>query len=164
MKAAQHRTDRREEYFQLMEIFVVVQLALPNGQMVIANPRLRTLSLLNLHISLPLLAQAHFSVSEWSVLLVLLRTFPHDASYAELYAALSSREQSQNSNYFDAMGGEYIPHEALRPIREIVSGVRLKVRSFGFEIRANRDMGYRIIPQSVSRRGERHMQSKGMPA
>lgn len=164
MKAAQHRTDRREEYFQPMEIFVVAQLALPNGQMVIANPRLRTLSLLNLHISLPLLAQAHFSVSEWIVLLVLLRTFPHDASYAEFYAALSDHERSQNSNHFDAMRNEYIPHEALRPIREIVSGVRLKVQPFGFGIRANRDLGYRIVLQSVSRRGERHMQSKEMPA
>jgi hypothetical protein len=159
MNAAQHRTDRREEYFQLMEIFVVTQLALPEGQMVIANPRLRTLSLLNLHLSLPLLTQAHFSVSEWSVLLVLLRTFPHDASYAELYAAISGHERSQNSNHVDAMRNDHIPHEAVRPIREIVSGVRLKVRPFGFGIRFDRDLGYRIVLQSASRRGERSMHS-----
>jgi hypothetical protein len=132
------------------EFFTSVQLALPKNQMVIANARLRILSLLDLHASsFPLLAQERFSANEWGMLLVLLQAFPYYVSYAQLNRALSDLAHKESKSRFDAIQNGHIARDELRSIREVASNLRLKVRPFGLEITANRDLGYQLTRKSL---------------
>jgi hypothetical protein len=131
--------------------------ALPEGQILALNRELGTLSLLSSNANRPcLLAQQQFTTSELSLLLPLLELFPHYCPYELMFASFYNgivteaavercREQLQ-----DAMD-DGVWDQQMRPVRNVLSRIRFKMRSFNIDITSILETGYVLMLSSKRR-------------
>lgn len=126
---------------------------LPVGQTLALNTRLGTLALLtnNPTTAHPtLLAEQQFSSSEMSVLVPLLQSHPHYCPYEVLLASFNSGNTSEASierfrlRLEEAQFAGVWDYE-MRPVRNILSRTRFKLRDFGIEISSILETGYILI-------------------
>lgn len=132
--------------------------ALPEGQILALNRQLGTLSLLSNGDHRPcLLAQQQFTNSELSLLLPLLELFPHYCPYEVMFASFYNgvvteaavercREQLQ-----EAME-DGVWDQQMRPVRNVLSRIRFKMRSFHIDITSILETGYVLMPSATRRR------------
>ena len=114
--------------------------ALPAGQTLALNFALGTLSCIASSDDLPqLVVQQQFTTSELSVLLPILESFPHYCPYEVLYASFYNgtvtdlivarcRQRLQKALELGTWEQE------LRPLRNVLSRTRIKLRKFGFNV------------------------------
>lgn len=131
--------------------YFTLQGALPDGQTLVMNTALGTLSLLSNGDVLPrLLIQQQFTASELSLLLPLLEQFPHYCPYEVMFASFYNggvteatiehcRHQLQ-----DALEAGCWDHQ-LRPVRNVLSRIRFKLRGFGLDIISILETGYILM-------------------
>lgn len=117
-----------------------LQDALPNGYRLALNTALGTLSCLSLEKEEPqLLAQQQFTASEMSILLPLLESYPYYCPYEVLYASFYNgnvsdiivarcRQRLQMAQDIGTWDQE------MRPVRNVLSRTRLKLRTFGLNV------------------------------
>jgi len=117
-----------------------LQGTLPEGQTLVMNTALGTLSLLSNGDVMPsLLIQQQFTASELSLLLPLLEQFPHYCPYEVMFASFYNgviteatiercRIQLQNAVEDGCWD------QQLRPVRNVLSRIRFKLRGFGLDI------------------------------
>jgi hypothetical protein len=126
---------------------------LPEGQTLALNTRLGTLALLatNPETSHPtLLAEQQFSSSEMSVLVPLLQMYPHYCPYEVLLASFNCGDTSEATvdrfrlRLQEAQFAGVWDYE-MRPVRNILSRTRFKLRDFGIEISSILETGYLLI-------------------
>jgi len=126
---------------------------LPEDQMLALNAKLGTLALLasspdGAHPSL--LAEQQFSTSEMSVLVPLLDSWPHYCPHEVLLASFNNgttselaveraRLRLQEAQYAGVWDYE------MRPVRNILSRARFKLRDFRIEISSILETGYILI-------------------
>ncbi|HEY1348860.1 MAG TPA: hypothetical protein VGF67_04465 [Ktedonobacteraceae bacterium] len=126
---------------------------LPEDQTLALNTRLGTLALLatnpeNLHPEL--LTEQQFSSSEMSVLVPLLRSHPHYCPYEVLLASFNCGNTTDTSieryrlRLQEAQFAGVWDYE-MRPVRNILSRTRFKLRDFGIEISSILETGYILI-------------------
>jgi len=126
---------------------------LPAGQTLALNSKLGTLALLTSDpetVHPTLLAEQQFSGSELSVLVPLLQIYPHYCPYEVLLASFNSGNTDEaNVARFrlrlqEAQFAGVWDYE-MRPVRNILSRTRFKLRDFGIEISSILETGYILI-------------------
>lgn len=140
---------------QIDEAIMHFELAnlLPEGQTLAFNTRLGTLALLaqDADSSHPaLLTEQQFNSSEVSVLLPLLQNHPHYCPYEVMLASFNTGNTSDVSveryrlRLQEAQFAGVWDYE-MRPVRNILSRARFKLRDFGIEISSILETGYILI-------------------
>lgn len=126
---------------------------LPESQALALNTRLGTLALLTNDpaTSHPtLLVEQQFSNSEMSVLIPLLQLYPHYCPYEVMLANFYSGNTSEATvdrfrlRLQEAQFAGVWDYE-MRPVRNILSRTRFKLRDFGIEISSILETGYLLI-------------------
>jgi hypothetical protein len=140
-----------------------LQDALPTGHKLALNMALGTLSYLSLENEAPqLVAQQQFTDSEMSILLPLLDSYPYYCPYEVLYASF------YNGNVNDIIVARCRQRlqmamdigtwdQEMRPVRNVLSRTRLKLRTFGLNVSSILETGciLRVTPTTSSVRGPR---------
>jgi hypothetical protein len=141
----QSRSDDQEMlYFSL-------EGTLPAGHTLVLNTALGTLSYLSKGVDRPRLEiQQQFRTSELSLLRPLLELFPHYCPYEVMFASFyngritnEAVEHCRQSLYEALEGGTW--DQQLRPLRNVLSRTRMKVRPFGIDISSILETGYILM-------------------
>jgi hypothetical protein len=97
-----------------------------------------------------MLAEQQFTASELSVLMPLLKSYPHYCPYEVMLASFNyshisdaTVERSRQKLYEAQLSGVW--DQEMRPVRNVLSRTRLKVRSFGIEISSILETGYVLM-------------------
>ena len=127
---------------------------LPAGHTLAFNVFLGTLVLIAQDATWPyprLLAEQQFTASELSLVLPLLNAHPHYCPYEVLLASFDHRvvtdatvERCRERLQEAAAEGQW--DYSIRPMRNVLSRTRLKMRSFGIEINTILEIGYCLMP------------------
>ena len=124
---------------------------LPAGHTLVLNTRLGTFSYLSRGIDRPRLEiQQQFTSSELSLLCPLLELYPHYCPYEVMFASF------YNGTITDAIVEQYrqrlyealeanVWDQQLRPIRNVLSRTRIKLRPFGIDISSILETGYILL-------------------
>jgi len=140
------QTDEAIMHFELANL-------LPDGHTLALNTRLGTLALLTHDpaTSHPvLLTEQQFSSNEMSVLVPLLQNHPHYCPYEVLLASFNCGNTTDASieryrlRLQEAQFAGVWDYE-MRPVRNILSRTRFKLRDFGIEISSILETGYILI-------------------
>ena len=128
-----------------------LQGTLPEGQTLVMNTALGTLSLLSNGDVLPrLLIQQQFTASEVSLLLPLLDQFPHYCPYEVMFASFYNGVITEDTiehcriQLQDALE-DGCWDQQLRPVRNVLSRIRFKLRGFGLDIVSILETGYILM-------------------
>jgi hypothetical protein len=126
---------------------------LPDGHTLALNLSLGTLSQIanGCDNAYPyLLAEQQFTTSELCVLLPLLKQYPHFCPYEVLLASFNNGntneatiERSRKQLYEAQLEG--IWDQEMRPVRNVLSRTRLKMRAFSIEITSILETGYVLM-------------------
>ena len=124
---------------------------LPAGDTLVLNTALSTLSYLSRGIDCPRLEkQQRFTSSELSLLRPLLELFPHYCPYEVMFASFYNGtinevtvEHCRQLLYEALEDGAW--DQQLRPIRNVLSRTRLKLRPFGIDISSILETGYILM-------------------
>lgn len=124
---------------------------LPAGDTLVLNTALSTLSYLSRGIDYPRLEkQQQFTSSELSLLRPLLELFPHYCPYEVMFASFYNGtinevtvEHCRQLLYEALEDGAW--DQQLRPIRNVLSRTRLKLRPFGIDISSILETGYILM-------------------
>jgi hypothetical protein len=124
---------------------------LPAGHTLVLNRALGTLSYLTKGADRPrLVMQQQFTSSELSLLLPLLELFPDYCPYEVMFASFyngtitdETVELCRQRLYEALEKGTW--DQQLRPLRNVLSRTRMKLRPFGFEISSILETGYMLM-------------------
>lgn len=133
---------------------------LPESHTLALNLSLGTLSLIanSSDNSYPLLlTEQQFTTSELCVLIPLLNRYPHYCPYevllASFYNGNTNETTIENSrNRLNEAQLEGIWDQEMRPVRNVLSRARLKMRSFSIEISSILETGYVLMRLSERKR------------
>jgi len=134
-----------------------LQGTLPEGQTLVLNTALGTLSLLsNGDVTPRLLIQQQFTASELSLLLPLLDQFPHYCPYAVMFAsfyngALTEANIERCRIQLEEALEAGCWDQQLRPVRNVLSRIRFKLRGFGLDIMSILETGYILMVTTRSK-------------
>jgi hypothetical protein len=138
----------------LPEVFPTLQFALPTNHFLIADHRLRILTLLmigSIDPFHPLIAQEQFTHHEWRMLIPLCRSYPHPTAPEQLLACLGQHDDTirkAQTMHFDDQW-----YDELRPVREAISKTRRKLQRFLLAIVYYPHQGYAVTlvkPQAAT--------------
>ena len=126
---------------------------LPTGHTLAMNVLLGTLSLIANDSNLPyprMVAEQHFTMSELSLLLPLLNSHPHYCPYEVLLASFNHRSITETTiercrKRLQEAQDEGVWDQEMRPVRNVLSRTRIKMRSFGVEIASILETGYVLM-------------------
>lgn len=136
-------------------LYFTLQGELPVGSTLVLNTRLGTLSYLLYSEDMPrLVMQQQFTNSEMSLLIPLLEYYPHycphEVMFANFYNAEVSdltiarcRERLQEALDYGTWDQE------MRPVRNVLSRTRIKMRTFGIDILSILETGYMLTVTST---------------
>src|SRR5215467_8777438 len=140
-------------------LYFVPEELLPAGHTLVLNRKLGTLSYLSKGVDRPrLVMQQQFTTSELSLLLPLLELFPDYCPYEVMFASFyngtitdETVEHCRQRLYEALEKGTW--DQQLRPLRNVLSRTRLKLRPFGIDISSILETGYilMITPRTESR-------------
>lgn len=133
---------------------------LPEGHTLALNLSLGTLSLIAKSPGNPypiLLAEQQFTTSELCVLLPLLKSYPHYCPYEVLLASFNNGMVNETTierarRRLHEAQIEGIWDQEMRPVRNVLSRARLKMRSFRIEISSILETGYVLMVLSERKR------------
>jgi hypothetical protein len=135
---------------------------LPTGHTLAMNVLLGTLSLIANDSNLPyprMVAEQQFTMSELSLLLPLLNSHPHYCPYEVLLASFNHRMITEatierSRKRLQEAQDEGVWDQEMRPVRNVLSRTRLKMRSFGVEIASILETGY-VLMNKPTRKQQR---------
>ncbi len=132
-------------------LYFSLEGTLPAGHTLVLNPALGTLSYLSKGIDRPRLEmQQQFTSSELSLLRPLLDLFPHycpyEVMFASFYNGTITDETVEHCRQllYKALEEE-VWDQQLRPIRNVLSRARIKLRPFGIDISSILETGYILM-------------------
>jgi len=124
---------------------------LPAGNTLVLNTRLGTLSYLSRGIDRPRLEmQQQFTSSELSLLRPLLELYPNYCPYEVMFASFyngtitDDMVEQYRQRLYEALEAD-IWDQQLRPIRNVLSRTRIKLRLFGIDISSILETGYILM-------------------
>lgn len=125
--------------------------ALLEGQILVLNTQFATLSFISNGDERPrLLAQQQFTASELSLLLPLLELYPHYCPYEVMFAsfyngAVTDEAVERCRRQLQEALEAGVWDQQMRPVRNVLSRVRFKMRSFGIDITSILETGYILM-------------------
>ena len=132
-------------------LYFSLEGTLPAGHTLVLNIRLGTLSYLSRGIDRPRLEmQQQFTSSELSLLRPLLELYPHYCPYEVMFASFyngtitDEMVEQYRQRLYEALEAD-IWDQQLRPIRNVLSRTRIKLRPFGIDISSILETGYILI-------------------
>jgi hypothetical protein len=132
-------------------LYFSLEGTLPAGHTLVLNIRLGTLSYLSRGIDRPRLEmQQQFTSSELSLLRPLLELYPHYCPYEVMFASFyngtitDEMVEQYRQRLYEALEAE-IWDQQLRPIRNVLSRTRIKLRPFGIDIASILETGYILM-------------------
>lgn len=132
-------------------LYFSLEGTLPAGHTLVLNIRLGTLSYLSRGIDRPRLEmQQQFTSSELSLLRPLLELYPHYCPYEVMFASFyngtitDEMVEQYRQRLYEALEAD-IWDQQLRPIRNVLSRTRIKLRPFGIDISAILETGYILM-------------------
>jgi len=132
-------------------LYFSLEGTLPAGQTLVLNIRLGTLSYLSRGIDRPRLEmQQQFTSSELSLLRPLLELYPHYCPYEVMFASFyngtinDEMVEQYRMRLYQALEAD-IWDQQLRPIRNVLSRTRIKLRPFGIDISSILETGYILM-------------------
>ena len=132
-------------------LYFSLEATLPAGHTLVLNIRLGTLSYLSRGIDRPRLEmQQQFTSSELSLLRPLLELYPHYCPYEVMFASFyngtitDEMVEQYRQRLYQALEAD-IWDQQLRPIRNVLSRTRIKLRPFGIDISSILETGYILI-------------------
>ncbi|MGH2497586.1 MAG: hypothetical protein ACRDIV_23030 [Ktedonobacteraceae bacterium] len=133
---------------------------LPAGHTLATNILLGTLSLIAQDAAWPyprLLGEQQFTMSELSLLLPLLDSHPHYCPYEVLLASFNYRLITEETiergrQHLQDAQEEGLWDQEMRPVRNVLSRTRLKMRVVGVEIASILETGYVLMALPARRR------------
>jgi hypothetical protein len=135
-----------------------LQDLLPSDQVLALNLQMGTLSLLSLVDNEPvMLEEQQFTTSEVALLLPLLEAYPYYSPYEVLYASFNTGRISEKTVerarkcLLEAQETGTWDQE-MRPVRNVLSRMRLKLRIFSIEISSILETGYMLMIKKKRRR------------
>jgi hypothetical protein len=143
-------TISRSENEQIL--YFDLQNALPKGHVLALNLRLGTLSYLRTDDGIwpRMLVQQQFTNSELSLLQPLLENYPHYCPHEVMFANFYSGAVSERSltrareRLQEALDYGTWDHE-MRPVRNVLSRARLKLKDFGLDVLSILETGYILM-------------------
>jgi len=101
-----------------------------------------------------MMAEQQFTLSELSLLLPLLNSHPHYCPYEVLLASFNHRTVSDATiercrRQLHEAQLEGVWDQEMRPVRNVLSRTRLKMRTFGIEIASILETGYVLMRLSA---------------
>lgn len=147
--------DAQQPYEEIKHYFL--DELLPPGQSLALNILLGTLSLIANDTPYPrMVAEQQFTSSELALLVPLLNSHPHYCPYEVLLASFNHRivteatvERCRKRLYEAQLEG--IWDQEMRPVRNVLSRTRLKMRSFSIEIASILETGYVLMTPNPRR-------------
>ena len=143
-KSAPARTSEKFRYFPLHDM-------IPAGQILVLHTELGTLSLLKHDVKgSEMVEQQQFTGSELSLLLPLLELYPHYCPYEVMFASFYNGNTSEETvercreQLMDAMDAGLWDAQ-MRPVRNVLSRIRLKMRTFGIDVASILETGYVLM-------------------
>ena len=137
-----------------------LQGVLPSGHLLAVNPLLGTLSyIVNEDHHPRLIMQQQFTAGEMSVLMPLLEAYPYYCPYETLLAGFQYGNVTEAAiercrEHLQEAQEEGIWDQEMRPMRNVLSRARLKLRTFGIEISTIVETGYILMYLPQRRRKE----------
>jgi len=137
-----------------------LQGVLPSGHLLAVNPLLGTLSyIVNENNHPRLILQQQFTAGEMSVLMPLLEAYPYYCPYETLLASFHYGNVTDSAlercrQYLQEAQEEGIWDQEMRPMRNVLSRARLKLRPFGIEVSTIVETGYILMYLPQRRRKE----------
>jgi hypothetical protein len=134
--------------------------ALPVGQILVLNTQFATLSFISNGDERPrLLAQQQFTASELSLLLPLLELYPHYCPYEVMFASfyngvVSDEAVERCRRQLQEAVEAGVWDQQMRPVRNVLSRVRFKMRSFGIDITSILETGYILMVKPRAEKGK----------
>ena len=132
-------------------LYFSLEGTLPAGHTLVLNIRLGTLSYLSRGIDRPRLEmQQQFTSSELSLLRPLLELYPHYCPYEFMFASFyngtitDEMVEQYRQRLYEALEAD-IWDQQLRPIRNVLSRTRIKLRPFGIDISSILETGYILM-------------------
>ena len=132
-------------------LYFPLEGTLPAGHTLVLNIRLGTLSYLSRGIDRPRLEmQQQFTSSELSLLRPLLELYPHYCPYEVMFASFyngtitDEMVEQYRQRLYEALEAD-IWDQQLRPIRNVLSRTRIKLRPFGIDISSILETGYILM-------------------
>lgn len=128
-----------------------LQGVLPSGHLLAVNPLLGTLSyIVNEDHHPRLIMQQQFTAGEMSVLMPLLEAYPYYCPYETLLASFQYGNVTEATierchEHLREAQEEGIWDQEMRPMRNVLSRTRLKLRTFGIEISTIVETGYILM-------------------
>jgi hypothetical protein len=128
-----------------------LQGVLPSGHLLAVNPLLGTLSyIVNEDHHPRLIMQQQFTAGEMSVLMPLLEAYPYYCPYETLLASFQYGNVTEATiercrEHLQEAQEEGIWDQEMRPMRNVLSRARLKLRTFGIEISTIVETGYILM-------------------
>jgi len=139
-------------------VHYVLEGLFPPGHTLAFNPTLETLSLLRSDgTDLRLVAEQHFGSVEACVLRSLLDSYPHYCPYELLHASFASSASfvspatdlavTRSRKRLQAALDDGTWEEEMRPVRNCLSRVRIKLRPLGIHVRSIFETGCLLMPK-----------------
>lgn len=133
-------------------LYFTLQDTLPAGHVLALNTRLGTLSYLSIdkNEQPQMLAQQQFTQSELSLLRPLLEHYPqycpHEVMFANFYNGTVTEQTIARARTRLQEAADYgtWDHE-MRPVRNVLSRTRLKLKDFGMDILSILETGYMLL-------------------
>jgi len=133
-------------------LYFTLQDALPAGHTLVLNTRLGTLSYLSIDESAQprMLTQQQFTQSELSLLRPLLEHYPqycpHEVMFANFYNGTVTEQTIARARTRLREAADYgtWDHE-MRPVRNVLSRTRLKLKDFNMDILSILETGYMLL-------------------
>lgn len=130
---------------------------LPEGYTLALNTTLGTLSLITKGIPEPrMIAEQQFTMSELYLLLPLLNAHPHYCPYEVMLASFDYHKVTEKAiercrKQLEEAMEEKVWDAHMRPVRNVLSRTRLKLRVFDITITSILETGYTLMPLSKQR-------------
>jgi hypothetical protein len=132
-------------------LYFSLEGTLPAEHILVLNRQFGTLSYLSRGLDRPrLVVQQQFTNSELSLLLPLLELFPHYCPYEVMFAnfyngTITDETVEQCRQLLYKALEEGVWDQQLRPIRNVLSRTRFKLRPFGIDISSILETGYILL-------------------
>jgi hypothetical protein len=143
-------TARKKRVEDKPQVSYYLRSCLPDGHILAFHAGLGTLSYLTVEGKEPrMVTQEQFNTSESSLLLPLLENYPHYCPYEIMFANFYNGSVSENTvararqRLQEAQDYGTWDHE-MRPVRNVLSRARLKLKSFGIDVLSILETGYML--------------------
>lgn len=101
--------------------------------------------------------QQQFTDQEWELLCALIETYPYYCPFACLLAAKEGKSLKRCEQVVNRALDEGDINEVMKPVRNILSRVRLKMHCFSIDIKSMIETGYMLLPDeqhAAARKGK----------